>query len=61
MVTDGCLDRKKLGSIVFADETALQDLNRITHAAVKTEVLRRLESRPELAAIDAIRLLESLN
>ena len=57
-VEDGQLQRKKLGAIVFADEAALADLNRITHSAVKKEVLRRLESRPELAAIDAIGLIE---
>ena len=57
-VTDGTLDRKKLGSIVFNDENALLELNHITHAAVKAEVLRRLESQPRLAAIDAIGLFE---
>ena len=55
---NGALNRKKLGSIVFADENALLDLNRITHAAVKAEVLRRLQTAPELAAIDAIGLFE---
>ena len=58
VVENGALNRKKLGSIVFADENALQDLNRITHAAVKDEVLRRLEKSPKLAAIDAIGLFE---
>ena len=57
-VEDGQLQRKKLGAIVFADEQALLDLNRITHAAVKQEVLRRLETDPNLAAIDAIGLFE---
>ena len=57
-VEDGQLQRKKLGAIVFADEAALADLNRITHSAVKKEVLRRLESQPQLAAIDAIGLIE---
>ena len=57
-VEDGVLQRKKLGSIVFADPKALEDLNVITHGAVKREVLRRLESRPNLAAIDAIGLFE---
>ena len=57
-VQAGTLDRKKLGSIVFADKKALQDLNRITHSAVKAEVLRRLETKPALAAIDAIGLFE---
>ena len=57
-VENGALNRKKLGSIVFADNNALLDLNRITHAAVKAEVLRRLETAPQLAAIDAIGLFE---
>ena len=59
VVEDGVLNRKKLGAIVFADGQALLELNAITHAAVKKEVLRRLESKPKLAAIDAIALFES--
>lgn len=58
-VGEAGLDRKKLGAIVFADENALLDLNQITHAAVKAEVLRLLEEKPPLAAIDAIALFES--
>ncbi len=58
-VENGNLNRKKLGSIVFGDEAALNDLNKITHSAVKAEVLRQLESKPTLAAIDAIGLFES--
>ena len=58
-VEGGILQRKKLGAIVFSDEQALSDLNAITHCAVKTEVLRRLEIAPALAAIDAIALFES--
>ena len=57
-VNNGILDRKKLGAIVFADENALLNLNRITHGAVRKEVLKRLESKPTLAAIDAIGLFE---
>ena len=57
-VENGSLNRKKLGSIVFSDEQALLDLNRITHSAVRQEVLRRLTVRPALAAIDAIGLFE---
>ena len=34
-VENGTLNRKKLGSIVFSDTAALEDLNRITHSAVK--------------------------
>lgn len=58
VVEDGQLDRKKLGAIVFSDPEALADLNRITHAAVKAKVQRRLAQGPELAAIDAIALFE---
>jgi len=57
-VEQGVLQRKKLGTIVFSDENALLSLNRITHNAVKQEVLRRLENAPQLAAIDAIALFE---
>lgn len=57
-VADGALDRKKLGAIVFNDEAALLELNRITHHAVKQEILRHLEDRPSLVAIDAIGLFE---
>ena len=57
-VEDGVLQRKKLGNLVFSDKNALLDLNRITHAAVKREVLRRLGEKPALAAIDAIALFE---
>ena len=57
-VADGQLQRKKLGNIVFSDESALLDLNKITHGAIKAEVLRQLESQPRLAAIDAIALFE---
>ena len=57
-VQQGMLLRKKLGSIVFADPAALQDLNAITHKAVQDEVLRLLPSVPSLVAIDAIGLFE---
>ena len=57
-VEKGELNRKKLGAIVFADEIALQDLNTITHGAVKREVQIRLAAAPALAAIDAIGLFE---
>ena len=56
-VMNGVLDRKKLGNLVFADKNALLDLNAITHAAVKQEVLLRLSGQKS-AAIDAIGLFE---
>lgn len=57
-VENGQLQRKKLGSIVFSDKNALLDLNKITHSAIKAEVIRQLKSAPDLAAIDAIALFE---
>ena len=57
-VENGVLQRKKLGNIVFSNEKALSDLNKITHGAIKAEVCRRLEAKPKLAAIDAIALFE---
>ena len=57
-VENGALDRKKLGAVVFSDSEALLDLNAITHAAVKEEVLRLLPEVPALVAIDAIGLFE---
>ena len=57
-IVDGKLERKKLGAIVFADKDALLDLNKITHQAVRQEVLKQLAPQPELAAIDAIGLFE---
>ena len=58
-VENGILQRKTLGAIVFSDEAALQDLNRITHSAVKAQVLRQLCNHTGHAAIDAIALFES--
>ena len=58
VVEEGALNRKKLGAIVFSDPDALLDLNAITHAAVKQEVLRQLAEHHPLVAIDAIGLFE---
>ena len=61
--SDGALQRKVLGTIVFGEEGSLADLNAITHRYVNDEVDRRLdqargEGRPA-AAVDAIALLDS--
>lgn len=58
VVDGGVVDRKKLGNVVFSDEKALSELNKITHTAVNAEVLRRLEGHSGLAAIDAYGLFE---
>ncbi|HIZ93505.1 dephospho-CoA kinase [Flavonifractor sp. An112] len=59
----GQVDRKALGSVVFADPTALADLNAITHRFIIEEIDRQAaqaetDGRPAVA-IDAIALIES--
>jgi len=62
-VVNGKLDRKALGAVVFSNEPALLELNRITHHYIGLEVERLLEdwamAGGRLAAIDAIALMES--
>ncbi len=58
MVTDGRLDRKKLGAVVFADPEALLALNKITHSAVKQKVMSQIKGETRPIAIDAIALFE---
>jgi len=59
----GSFDRKRLGAVVFNDAAKLSVLNEITHRHIKLEINRRLEDWAmrggELAAIDAIALIES--
>lgn len=57
-VTEGVLNRKKLGSIVFSDKEALLDLNAITHSAIREKVQKILGENPALAAVDAIELFD---
>ena len=38
------IDRKKLASIVFSDESELQVLNEISHGAIREEILRRINA-----------------
>ncbi len=57
-VAEGCLQRKKLGAIVFADKSALEDLNQIAHKFVYAAIWQKLETAGPLVAIDAIGLFE---
>ncbi|MEN1968250.1 dephospho-CoA kinase [Lentibacillus sp. N15] len=41
---DKSIDRKQLGSIVFADETKLQQLNAIVHPAIREKMLTTRDS-----------------
>jgi dephospho-CoA kinase len=59
----GKLDRKALGRLVFADKEALDTLNAVTHRHVMAARYERLADFAvkggELAALDAIALIES--
>lgn len=61
--SDGTLDRKALGAIVFEDKQALADLNAITHKYVGNAVDEKIEEARRACvpaiAIDAIALIES--
>lgn len=59
ILTGGKIDRKKLGAVVFADPTALQDLNAIAHHFVSTAVMGILGENHPIIAIDAIGLHDS--
>lgn len=62
-ITDGVLDTKALGVVVFNDRQALDDLNLITHKHIDRRVDELLAQHAmaggALAAIDAIALIES--
>ena len=44
LAPDGRLDRPAVGAIAFSDEEARNDLERITHPAIRAEVLRQMAS-----------------
>jgi dephospho-CoA kinase len=58
---DGELDRAKLGQLVFADPSALADLEAIVHPAVHEEEFRRIREAPSgsVLVLDAVKLIES--
>lgn len=58
------IDRKRLASVVFADDKKLELLNSLTHPQVKTEILRRIdqiysEDPDALIAIEAALLIQA--
>ncbi|MFQ6013823.1 MAG: dephospho-CoA kinase [Anaerolineae bacterium] len=57
---DGEIDRRKLGSIVFADREKLQCLEEIVHPAVGQKLEERLQQvSSAVAVIEAIKLIEA--
>lgn len=59
----GVLLRKQLGTKVFGDAQALEDLNAITHRYIQLEIQKRLDQAQaegkQVAVVDAIALIES--
>lgn len=61
---DGTIDRKRLGQIVFADDSARRRLNRITHSAIRRRIEEEVErlrgSNPDaIVLIDVPLLLDT--
>jgi len=61
--SDGSLDRAALGRLVFPDPTALEDLERIVHPAVRPRIVEAVaaadESGAQVVVIEAIKLVEA--
>ena len=47
ITADGALDRARLAALVFDDATAVEDLNRIVHPAVRREIAARVAARAD--------------
>jgi dephospho-CoA kinase len=60
LASDGSVDRKALGTIVFQSAQALAELERIVHPAVREALLDELKqvSASGIVIIDAVKLLE---
>jgi dephospho-CoA kinase len=61
VAADGSLDRQAVADIVFNDEDALRDLNRIVHPAVGAEIARRIgeAGADQVVILDVPLLVES--
>lgn len=58
--SDGTLDRRALGKIVFSDTEKLKSLNKITHKYIKTAIVEKLSSsNAPVAAIDGAVIIGS--
>ncbi len=61
--SDGNIDRKSLGSIVFGDKSALSKLNKIMHPAMKTAISSQIralnQDGTDIAVLDAAVMIEA--
>lgn len=51
---DGAIDRRALGRLVFAEDSALADLERIVHPRIRAEIERRVERLRRSRAVEWI-------
>jgi dephospho-CoA kinase len=60
LASDGSINRRALGAIVFQDASALAELERIVHPAVREALVDQLKqvSASSIVVIDAVKLLE---
>lgn len=61
VISDGCIDRKRLAAIVFNDREKLSQLNSIVHGAVRDDIRRwkSLHAHDPVLFIETAILLES--
>ena len=59
ILTNGKIDRKKLGNIVFSDTKLLRELEDIIHPKVKEEILKIFEEKKDVVFISVPQLYES--
>jgi dephospho-CoA kinase len=52
VVVDGQVSRPKLAAIVFSDPEALRELEEITHPAIRSEIVRRVQAANAPVAIE---------
>ena len=59
--SDGGVNRRALGAIVFGNPERLRQLEEIVHPAVREELLRRMRALgpDDIGALDAVKLIES--
>lgn len=59
ILTDGKIDRKKLGDIVFSDKSKLKELEKIIHPQVKNKLLEIFEQNEFIIFVSVPQLFEA--
>jgi dephospho-CoA kinase len=60
IASDGTINRRALGQIVFSDSAKLAELDRLTHPAVRIATRQLIDaSTRAVVAVDAVKLIES--